>query len=143
MQTNQFNYFPNQEVEVEFNAFNQLKTPEEKAAFFEKKKADFEKKTPEKKTAYHNDTKNGLEAIGKRVDELFEKVELGEVANIVSVAYIAQKYFGKTRHWLYQRINGSTVNGKPARFTPDEKKKLQEALLDISNIIKNTSLKIA
>ena len=139
----QSKYLPISEMEREFEEFKKLKTVEEKKAFQEKRKANFENKTPEEQQEYTAATKAGVKAVIERCGEIIEKVELGEVANIVSVAYIAQKYFGKTRHWLYQRLNGSIVNGKPACFTTDEKKKLQEALQDISDIIKNTSLKIA
>ena len=136
-------YLPLPEMEREFEEFKKLKTVEEKKAFQEKRKAMFENKTPAEQQEYTAATKAGLKSAIDRCEEIIEKVELGEVANIVSVSYIAQKYFGRTRHWLYQRLKGSLVNGKPARFTAEEKKKLQEALRDISNIIKDTSLKIA
>ena len=136
-------YLPLPEMEKEFEEFKKLKTIEEKKAFQEKRKVIFENKTPEEQQEYTAATKVGLKAAIDRSEEIIEKIKLGEVANIISVSYVAQKYFGKTRHWLYQRLNGSIVNGKPAHFTADEKKKLQEALMDISTLIKNTSIKIA
>ena len=57
--------------------------------------------------------------------------QLGEVPEILSMSYIAKTYFGKSRTWLYQRINGNKVNGKPAYFTRSERKQLQDALQDI------------
>ncbi len=57
--------------------------------------------------------------------------QLGEVPEILSMSYIAKNYFGKSRTWLYQRINGNKVNGKPAYFTRSERKQLQDALQDI------------
>lgn len=57
---------------------------------------------------------------------------LGRIPDIVSMSYIAQRYFGKSRTWLYQRINGNKVNGKTASFTPAELLKLNEAIQDIS-----------
>ena len=57
--------------------------------------------------------------------------QLGEVPEILSMSYIAKTYFGKSRTWLYQRINGNNVNGKPAYFTRSERKQLQDALHDI------------
>jgi hypothetical protein len=56
---------------------------------------------------------------------------LGIVPDVLSLSYIAEHYFGKSRTWLYQRINGNKVNGKPAYFTRSERKQLQEALQDI------------
>ena len=57
--------------------------------------------------------------------------QLGDVPDILSMSYIAKNYFGKSRTWLYQRINGNNVNGKPAYFTRSERKQLQDALHDI------------
>lgn len=68
-----------------------------------------------------------------KADELILREQLKEVIPIVSLAYIAKTYFNKTRQWLYQRINGSLVNGKPARFTPEEIETLNNALKDIGN----------
>ncbi len=73
--------------------------------------------------------------------ELLLRDQLKEILPIVSLAYIAKTYFNKTRAWLYQRINGSIVNGKPAQFTPAELDILKNALLDISNKL-NTSVSI-
>ena len=57
--------------------------------------------------------------------------QLGEIPEILSMSYIAKNYFGKSRTWLYQRVNGNKVNGKPAYFTRSERKQLQDALQDI------------
>ena len=56
---------------------------------------------------------------------------LADIPDVLSMSYIAQNYFGKSRTWLYQRINGNKVNGKPALFTRAERKQLQDALHDI------------
>lgn len=56
---------------------------------------------------------------------------LNNIPDMLSMSYIAQNYFGKSRTWLYQRINGNKVNGKPAFFTRAERKQLQDALHDI------------
>ena len=50
-----------------------------------------------------------------------QKEQLKEVSEIVSMSYIAQKYFNKNRTWLYQKINGNLKNGKPAKFSDLEK----------------------
>lgn len=49
------------------------------------------------------------------------------------MSYIAEHYFGKSRQWLYQRINGNIVNGKPADFTPDELKTFQSPYLSLGS----------
>jgi len=43
---------------------------------------------------------------------------------------------------LYQKINGCSVNGKPAKFTPEEISTLNFALQDISKDIGSTVIKI-
>lgn len=51
----------------------------------------------------------------------YSKQDLFELLN---ASYLAEKCFGKTRQWFYQRTNRSTVNGKEKDFTADQKKQL-------------------
>jgi len=81
----------------------------------------------------------------ERIDSFIEesvKMQLEKVSQIVSLSYIATRYFSKTRNWLYQKINGCSVNGKPAKFTPEEITTLNLALQDISKDIGSTVIKI-
>ncbi|MDE6045862.1 MAG: DUF5053 domain-containing protein [Alistipes sp.] len=66
-------------------------------------------------------------------EEIVLRDRLKDILPAVSLAYIAQNYFNKTRQWLYQRVNGSCVNGKPAKFTKEELRILDVALKDIGN----------
>lgn len=66
----------------------------------------------------------------------------GELGGAVSYAYIAQRYFGKGQPWFSQRLNRSTVNGKPAAFTGKELAVLAEALQDLSRQLSEVSVKI-
>ena len=59
--------------------------------------------------------------------------KMGEIPEMISMAYIAKNYFGKSNSWLSQRLNGSKVNGKRARFSVEEVQQLQDALHDIGN----------
>lgn len=68
---------------------------------------------------------------------------LEKVIPFASMSYIAQHYFGKTRQWLYQRINGSVVNGKSVNLTTDELNTLSIALSELGDIMKDTSRSIA
>jgi hypothetical protein len=61
--------------------------------------------------------------------------QLGNLYEVINLAYIARAYFGKTRQWLYQRIKGQIVNGKPAKFTSEERATFINALDDIRNQI--------
>jgi hypothetical protein len=67
-----------------------------------------------------------------RAEELIVRERLKEITPIISMAYISKTYFHKTRAWLNHRINGAVVNGKTAKFTPDEIDTLNYAIQDIS-----------
>lgn len=137
------NYLPTVELRMEFEKFLQLKTEEERQQFKQERIQRYESKTEEEKKAYIADSESGLENAVKDAEDLIESVNLGNVSSMISVSYIAQHYFGKTRQWLYQRLNGNIVHGKPAQFTEAEKVQLKNALLDIGEQIKETSFRIA
>ena len=61
------------------------------------------------------------------------KEQLEKVSNIISMSYIAKNYFNKSKSWFSQRVNEFDVNGKPAKFTPEEIDTLNFAISDISN----------
>lgn len=76
----------------------------------------------------------------KRVEDLrasthqtLIKQALDFVPKGMNLAYIAEHYFGKSRSWLSQRINGNIVNGKPCGFTEDELVIFRKALRDMSH----------
>jgi len=69
-------------------------------------------------------------------------MEEKENLEYASLSKIAKNYFGKSKEWLYQRINGYKVNGSPAQFTQEERAKLAMALQDISRMANETSLRI-
>ena len=70
-----------------------------------------------------------------RAEELVLREKMENILPLVSVSYIAKTYFNRSRHWLYQRINGNVVNGKRAKLTKSEIGVLEAALQDISNKI--------
>ncbi len=69
------------------------------------------------------------------------KEQLAELEPIVSMAYIAEHYFGKTTSWISQRINNSIVNGKPAEFKPAEIDTLNAAFQDIAKKIGEVNIR--
>ena len=85
---------------------------------------------------------SSIEAIDDRISELKTVVEMGDIADMASMSYIAKKYFNKSRSWLYQRLNGNVVHGKPAQLTEEERKTLAYALEDMSRQFKEKSLSI-
>jgi hypothetical protein len=84
-----------------------------------------------------------LEYTGKKLEEIDLKLEMMEISKYISFAQIAKNYFGKSKYWLYQRISQWNVNGKPAKFTEEERKKLSLVLHDLAEKLENTSFKIA
>ena len=84
--------------------------------------------------------KDAASAMDKRINELSVKVQLVQNAEILPLSYIAKHYFKKTKGWIYQRINGNIVNGKPAQFTDAEKEVFNKAVRDISNRIGSISI---
>ena len=65
---------------------------------------------------------------------------LGEITDMVSMAYIAKTYFKKSRSWLAHKLNGNIVNGKPSQFTDEELNTLRFALNDMSDKLNSMSV---
>ena len=65
---------------------------------------------------------------------------LGEITDMVSMAYIAKTYFKKSRSWLAHKLNGNIVNGKPSQFTDEELNTLRFALNDMSDKLNSMSI---
>ena len=65
------------------------------------------------------------------VNDIREK--LGNLPEIINLSAVARQCFGRSRTWLYQRINGNKVNGKPAYFTRAERKQLLDFLHGLGN----------
>lgn len=81
-----------------------------------------------------------LEAIGRRKrSDIDVKQLMGRCLDMVNLSYISKQYFGHDKSWIYQRMNGATVNGKKAAFTQDELKKLAASLREIGLIFLDTS----
>lgn len=76
-----------------------------------------------------------IDALEKSIEAYTLHQQLGSLAEVLNLAFIARNYFGKTRQWLYQRLKGLVVNGKPASFTPEEESRFRDALNDIGQRI--------
>jgi len=87
------------------------------------------------KAELRKEFQESLDKRGEKIKELAVKIQLDAISDMINMSYIAKTYFGKSRQWLYHRINGSTVNGKRAEFTPEQKKQLNAALKDIGKKI--------
>lgn len=122
-------------------------TPEELTDHNKRFRTFLQSLSPEDKKAFARAFQDGARQSMDEAQTIVKTVEirqtLEKVLPFASMSYIAQRYFGKTRQWLYQRINGSVVNGRVANFTADELNTLSLALSELGDIMKDTSRSIA
>ncbi len=57
------------------------------------------------------------------------------ILEAINCAYIARRFFNRTRAWFMQRMNNSRVNGKPVTFSPDDLRKLRISLNTLASEI--------
>lgn len=116
------------------NPVNSIKDPKIRAYFEE----ITEERRPTVKLSgeeLEEGAKQFIEGLDKAIaegDEMITSAKLGEMSKALSLSYIAEKYFGKSRAWLMQKVNGNIVHGKKKTFTESERKTFREALEDIS-----------
>ena len=79
--------------------------------------------------------KEEMDERGRAFNDIKLRAELILNKDIIPFSYIAKNYFNKSKSWLYQRLNGNSVNGKQATFSTEEIKIFNSALQDISNKI--------
>lgn len=56
-----------------------------------------------------------------------------ELADYLNFSTIAEKYFDRKPSWILQRLHGFNVNGKKAKFKPEQYATLTAAFRDIAN----------
>lgn len=61
-------------------------------------------------------------------DKLVVDLKREDIAKVLKVSYIAERFFGRSRSWLCHKLNNDIVNGKRDGFTVEERKKLKAAL---------------
>lgn len=74
---------------------------------------------------------NAVEASHPVLSQITELKE-SDVMNILNGSYIARRFFGRSRAWFSKKLNHNLQNGKPDDFTPDERKRLADALRVLS-----------
>ena len=70
------------------------------------------------------------------------KSKMDDILMFLSWGEISEEYFGRSRSWIYQKMNGILKNGTPTEFTDDEKEKLRSALTDLAGRIINAAKEI-
>ena len=63
---------------------------------------------------------NKLREADNLIREVNLKFELEHISKYVSIAYIAKRFFGKSRQWFNNRLKENIVNGKPVKFSSTE-----------------------
>lgn len=132
----------NAELNCMKEKFMQLDTDEARAAFHSEMEKFVASKNEQEQKLIGEAFLNGAKEACQRVDGLMDdilRIHLENIYDAISWAYIARHYFGKSRAWFNQRVNGLKVHNTAVRFTDAEKKILLNALLDLSGRIKNTA----
>lgn len=65
--------------------------------------------------------------------------KLKEIMLYVKWGNISKDYFGFSRGWIYQRLNGYDGNGNECKFTDSQKETLKEALRDLAHKLNETA----
>lgn len=60
------------------------------------------------------------------------KQTLSDILLDISWARLSVRYFGKSRSWLHQKLDGINSNGGEGGFSESEKAELRPALKDLS-----------
>ena len=92
----------------------------------------------EVKEAYNRFMTEGLAEVKSGVDKLREQID--SHYDLLPISYIAQHYFGKSKAWLYQRLNGNKVRGKVYTLNDEQKNIFNSAVKDIARQIGSVQL---
>ena len=131
---------PDPRIRNEFKRFYEAKTADERQKIVDKYKRWYDSLSEDERKSEATRQLDsirvvieGVKANNEELDARRIREKLGNVPEAISMSYIAKNYFGKTKTWLYQRLNGNQVNGKEARFTESEARQLQDALHDLGH----------
>lgn len=70
-------------------------------------------------------------------------VDLGAIPEYISMSYLAQRFFGRSRSWLHNKLKGNFANGKPIAFNPQERAELKKALETLASEIKEAAIQLS
>lgn len=70
------------------------------------------------------------------------KEKLSDIDALVNWKEVSEQYFGHSKAWMYQRMGGNVVGGKPARFTDEQLVILRKALVDMARRLTEASERI-
>ena len=90
--------------------------------------------TPENDALFDEFINNGVGQIADELESIRLKLEAEEY-KLLPLSYIATHYFGKSRSWLYQRVNGMKVRGRRYTLNEEQRATFNAAVQDISRRI--------
>ena len=90
--------------------------------------------TPENDALFEEFINNGVGRIANDLESIRLKIEAEEY-KLLPLSYIATHYFGKSRAWLYQRVNGIKVRGRRYTLNKEQRATFNAAVQDISRRI--------
>ncbi|MDR2950722.1 MAG: DUF5053 domain-containing protein [Prevotella sp.] len=123
-------------IEEELELLRACKTDEERQLLVQQLKTKH-------KNDSDDDVMKSLSIIKDKVEDISFEVSLLELSNNgISLTYLAEKYLGKSRSYLSQRLNRNKVNGKAAKLTNEEKIQLKFGLEDMSKKLLNISISL-
>ena len=132
---------------TDYQAYRNAKTREEKKKLIDDYHRWRATLTPEEREEDDRIARRSVEeflaAVKANNDELGARMarrQLEELSDGLSLDYIAQHYLGQSKEWLAQRMSGAIVNGKPARFNPDELQQLQHGIREYGARLAATTL---
>ncbi len=78
--------------------------------------------------------------LDQKIDETKAEIEtlrdqLGEIYELLPLSYIAETYFGKTKSWLYQRLNGYEIRGHKYTLSAQQKQVFNQACRELGKRI--------
>ncbi|MBR1467333.1 MAG: DUF5053 domain-containing protein [Bacteroidaceae bacterium] len=89
---------------------------------------------PENDALFENFINKGVGQVADALESIRLKIDAEEY-KLLPLSYIATHYFGKSRAWLYQRINGTKVRGHQYTLSKEQRATFNAAVQDISRRI--------
>lgn len=69
------------------------------------------------------------------ITKMTMKQTLQDILLDISWAHLSMRYFGRSRSWLHQKLDGRNSNGGDGDFSEQEREQLKAALKDLSRRI--------
>ena len=95
--------------------------------------------TPENDALFDDFITKGVGQVAEELESIRHQLEADEY-KLLPLSYIATHYFGKSKAWLYQRVNGLKVRGRRYTLNEEQRAIFNNAVQDISRRIGSISI---